>query len=294
MQNGVIIFNLGGGVGFRYSSFHLPSLLSLLLFSITAYSIFAGLRESQSPCSSWCPPKARSTCACTRAFYLFLFLSPYLTFFVVWQRLEEQNPEFFRGYHVRLRVKEQITAFNYLATQQYQALQKSNPSYFQLPATTTVPGNFSFRADGQPQPNSSSSTTNTNTTTNTTNNTTTSTASSQQPRSPQPPQPTSQTQSTQKSQPQTTKQQAQSQTQSQQKPGNVKKDEFIGMVAPCPLSRLFPPPTAVLTFSYCSRISSFTFFPRVSLSYLPLLLRIPHVTPALYPLLGFSSTSASL
>jgi len=61
---------------------------------------------------------------------------------LVWQRLEEQNPEFFRAYHIRLRIKEQITAFNFLASQQFQALQKANPSYFQLPQHTTVPGNF--------------------------------------------------------------------------------------------------------------------------------------------------------
>ena len=49
----------------------------------------------------------------------------YLLASTVWQRLEEQNPDFFRGYHVRLRVKEQITAFNYLATQQYQGMHSS-------------------------------------------------------------------------------------------------------------------------------------------------------------------------
>jgi hypothetical protein len=37
---------------------------------------------------------------------------------VVWQKLEEQNPSFFRAYHIQLRLKEQIVAFNYLVTQQ--------------------------------------------------------------------------------------------------------------------------------------------------------------------------------
>lgn len=37
---------------------------------------------------------------------------------VVWQKLEEQNPSFFRAYHIQLRLKEQIIAFNYLVAQQ--------------------------------------------------------------------------------------------------------------------------------------------------------------------------------
>eukprot|EP01111_Echinosteliopsis_oligospora_P018201 TRINITY_DN8203_c0_g1_i2.p1 TRINITY_DN8203_c0_g1~~TRINITY_DN8203_c0_g1_i2.p1 ORF type:complete len:206 (-),score=48.54 TRINITY_DN8203_c0_g1_i2:213-830(-) len=50
---------------------------------------------------------------------------------LVWHKLEEQNPEFFKAYQVRLRAKEQITAFNFLVSQQFQALEKSNPGYFQ-------------------------------------------------------------------------------------------------------------------------------------------------------------------
>lgn len=37
---------------------------------------------------------------------------------IVWQKLEEQNPEFFRMYHVRLKLKDQIVMFNYLLEQQ--------------------------------------------------------------------------------------------------------------------------------------------------------------------------------
>lgn len=33
---------------------------------------------------------------------------------VVWQKLEEQNPSFFRAYSVQLQLKDQILAFNYL------------------------------------------------------------------------------------------------------------------------------------------------------------------------------------
>ncbi|KAE9013431.1 hypothetical protein PR003_g15263 [Phytophthora rubi] len=37
---------------------------------------------------------------------------------VVWQKLEEQNPTFFRTYSLQLQLKEQIIAFNYLVGQQ--------------------------------------------------------------------------------------------------------------------------------------------------------------------------------
>ena len=37
---------------------------------------------------------------------------------LVWQKLEEQNPEFFRMYNMRLKLKDQITMFNYLLEQQ--------------------------------------------------------------------------------------------------------------------------------------------------------------------------------
>lgn len=43
----------------------------------------------------------------------------------MWLKLEEQNPDFFKAYHVRLRIKEQITAFNYLVSQQAQLMQKA-------------------------------------------------------------------------------------------------------------------------------------------------------------------------
>ncbi|KAI9907793.1 hypothetical protein PsorP6_003757 [Peronosclerospora sorghi] len=37
---------------------------------------------------------------------------------VVWQKLVEQNPNFFRAYSLQLQLKEQIIAFNYLVLQQ--------------------------------------------------------------------------------------------------------------------------------------------------------------------------------
>ena len=46
---------------------------------------------------------------------------------LVWRKLEEQNPLFFRAYNVRLRIKEQIAAFNYLVSQQAQLVNRSQP-----------------------------------------------------------------------------------------------------------------------------------------------------------------------
>ena len=37
---------------------------------------------------------------------------------LIWQKLEEQNPDFFRMYAVRLKLKDQIVMFNYLLEQQ--------------------------------------------------------------------------------------------------------------------------------------------------------------------------------
>lgn len=43
---------------------------------------------------------------------------------LVWQKLEEQNPDFFYAYNIRLRIKDQIVAFNYLVDQQCQFVQR--------------------------------------------------------------------------------------------------------------------------------------------------------------------------
>mmetsp|Transcript_27217 Transcript_27217/g.51571 ORF Transcript_27217/g.51571 Transcript_27217/m.51571 type:complete len:134 (-) Transcript_27217:29-430(-) len=44
-------------------------------------------------------------------------ISPSITC-LVWSKLEEQNREFFYSYNVRLRLKDQVSAFNYLVSQQ--------------------------------------------------------------------------------------------------------------------------------------------------------------------------------
>jgi hypothetical protein len=40
----------------------------------------------------------------------------------VWQKLEEQNPEFFKAYYTRLKVKDQMELFNTLLEYQAQLL----------------------------------------------------------------------------------------------------------------------------------------------------------------------------
>eukprot|EP01089_Gocevia_fonbrunei_P013172 TRINITY_DN329_c0_g1_i1.p1 TRINITY_DN329_c0_g1~~TRINITY_DN329_c0_g1_i1.p1 ORF type:complete len:231 (-),score=37.93 TRINITY_DN329_c0_g1_i1:140-832(-) len=57
---------------------------------------------------------------------------------LVWIKLQEQNPDFFKNYHTRLRLKEQITAFNYLVSQQAQMNKSSR-----LTAPPVQP-NFNF------------------------------------------------------------------------------------------------------------------------------------------------------
>ena len=47
---------------------------------------------------------------------------------LVWQKLEEQNRDFFYSYNVMLRVKDQLVAFNYLVDQQQRLLHKLNLS----------------------------------------------------------------------------------------------------------------------------------------------------------------------
>mmetsp|Transcript_27726 Transcript_27726/g.70653 ORF Transcript_27726/g.70653 Transcript_27726/m.70653 type:complete len:417 (-) Transcript_27726:564-1814(-) len=50
---------------------------------------------------------------------------------LVWQKLEEQNPEFFKAYYLRLKLKEQIVMFNYLVDQQMQMMHKLHASWMQ-------------------------------------------------------------------------------------------------------------------------------------------------------------------
>jgi len=47
---------------------------------------------------------------------------------LVWQKLEEENRDFFKAYYVRLMLMNQIMAFNKLLEQQYQIMTKDHPS----------------------------------------------------------------------------------------------------------------------------------------------------------------------
>ncbi|XP_062218151.1 uncharacterized protein LOC133918328 [Phragmites australis] len=47
---------------------------------------------------------------------------------LVWQKLEEENREFFKAYYARLMLKNQIMVFNKLLEDQYQIMSKEHPS----------------------------------------------------------------------------------------------------------------------------------------------------------------------
>lgn len=51
---------------------------------------------------------------------------------LVWQKLEEQNPDFFKAYYARLRLKDQIVVFNQLLEQHYHLLRNLPQNSFQM------------------------------------------------------------------------------------------------------------------------------------------------------------------
>eukprot|EP00250_Pteridium_aquilinum_P006089 c16072_g2_i1 orf=143-1288(+) len=53
---------------------------------------------------------------------------------LVWQKLEEQNPDFFKAYYVRLKLKRQIMLFNHFLEQHAQLTQKMHTIKAPLPA----------------------------------------------------------------------------------------------------------------------------------------------------------------
>lgn len=52
---------------------------------------------------------------------------------LVWQKLEEQNPDFFRAYFTRLKLKDQINLFNHLLEQQVNVVQRMQRGWMQPP-----------------------------------------------------------------------------------------------------------------------------------------------------------------
>lgn len=70
----------------------------------------------------------------------------------MWQKLEEQNPDFFRSYYTRLKLKDQIVMFNHVLEQQVSMVQRLQRAYW-MPAAPN--GAFSNGPRGShlmPQP----------------------------------------------------------------------------------------------------------------------------------------------
>jgi hypothetical protein len=63
-----------------------------------------------------------------------LRLSYNITIFSVWQRLEEQNPKFFKSYYTRLALKHQIEQFNKLLDKQKQLMDEEQTKVASLPS----------------------------------------------------------------------------------------------------------------------------------------------------------------
>ena len=59
------------------------------------------------------------------------FCLVFSSFELVWQKLEEENPEFFKAYYVKLKLIDQINTFNHLLEQQYH-MTKMHPSGIQV------------------------------------------------------------------------------------------------------------------------------------------------------------------
>lgn len=69
----------------------------------------------------------------------------------VWQKLEEENADFFRAYYIRLKLKKQIILFNHLLEHQYHLMKYPVPPKVPLTpvqnGVNTMPGNFIYRYD---------------------------------------------------------------------------------------------------------------------------------------------------
>lgn len=53
-------------------------------------------------------------------------INPACCLFPVWQRLEEENQEFFKAYYLKLLVKEQIMEFNRLLSEQVDLMRRTS------------------------------------------------------------------------------------------------------------------------------------------------------------------------
>ncbi|KAE9595805.1 putative angiotensin-converting enzyme 2 [Lupinus albus] len=66
---------------------------------------------------------------------------------LVWQKLEEENDDFFRAYYIRLKLKKQILLFNHLLEHQYHLMKCPMPAKVPLAPMQNgmhpMPGKFS-------------------------------------------------------------------------------------------------------------------------------------------------------
>lgn len=80
--------------------------------------------------------------------FITLYMLIIFIFGLVWQKLEEENSEFFRAYYIRLKLKKQIILFNQLLEHQYHLMKFPAPPKVPLTPIQNeihhMPGNFSF------------------------------------------------------------------------------------------------------------------------------------------------------
>lgn len=69
---------------------------------------------------------------------------------LIWSKLEEQNPDFFKCYYTRLKLKAQIVMFNHLLEQQVQVIQKMQRGWQGNNGSSTASGIPLFCQTGGP------------------------------------------------------------------------------------------------------------------------------------------------
>ena len=70
---------------------------------------------------------------------------------LVWQKLEEQNPEFFNAYKTRLKIQEQVQVFNHLLEQQMHICQKYKQQHLHMSHGAAIQGGVWGGAYGRMQ-----------------------------------------------------------------------------------------------------------------------------------------------
>lgn len=69
---------------------------------------------------------------------------------LIWNKLEEQNPDFFKCYYTRLKLKAQIVMFNHLLEQQIQVVQKMQRGWLGNQGSATASGIPLFQSGHTP------------------------------------------------------------------------------------------------------------------------------------------------